>query len=132
MSQSYHHDGKDPHWFHENCFFEKHRPQSSDQIDHFESIRIEDQQSIRKKITEMSGIPILGAKVKKAAKGKKRSAEDDDELTGSILNDYGIEYSKSSRATCTACELKIMKVKNHPSTSLKAFKMQLYFRRRYA
>lgn len=58
-------------------------------------------------------MPIPGAKAKKAAKGKKRSAEEDNEPPSSGLDDFGIEYSKSSRAVCTACEVKIMKVTHH-------------------
>lgn len=64
----------------------------------------------------MMGMPIPGAKVKKASKGKKRSAEDDNEPSTSTLNDFGIEYSKSSRAICTACEIKIMKVTKYLRT----------------
>lgn len=104
-SQSFHHDGKDPNWFHANCFFEKHRPKTTDDIDHFESIRYEDQEVIRKKVEAMSGI--LLPETTKGKKGKKRAAES--EATSAALNDFGVEYSSSSRAVCVGCENKIMK-----------------------
>jgi poly [ADP-ribose] polymerase 1 len=39
------------------------------------------------------------------SKGKKRAAEN----TNAALNDFGVEYSKSSRAECVGCNGKIMK-----------------------
>lgn len=99
MVQSFHHDGKDPHWFHSHCFFLKHRPASVDDIDHFEDIRYEDQQTIRDKIGSTTGI--LLPETSKGKKGKKRAASDNDASASNaaLLNDFGIEYSKSSRAT---------------------------------
>lgn len=99
MVQSFRHDGKDPHWFHTNCFFQKHRPASVDDMDHFENIRYEDQQTIRDKIGSTSGI--LLPQTSKGKKGKKRAASDTDgsASNAALLDDFGIEYSKSSRAT---------------------------------
>lgn len=42
----------------------------------------------------------------KGKKGKKRSADDSNTAA---LKDFGIEYSKSSRAECVGCNNKIMK-----------------------
>lgn len=105
MVQSYHHDGKDPHWFHSECFFEKHRPKSIEDIDHFESIRYEDQEKIREKVKAFSGILLPEPKGKK---GKKRAAESDNS-NAAALKDFGIEYSVSSRAECVGCHNKIVK-----------------------
>ena len=52
---------------HDDCFFIKQRPLSSAQIDHFESIRIEDQKAIIFRIENISAIP-------KVTKGKKRAS----------------------------------------------------------
>lgn len=106
MFQSFRHDGKDPHWFHgERCFFEKHRPKSTDEMDHFEDIRYEDQEVIRKKVVELGGM--LLPSTSKGKKGKKRAAEPD--ASEVALRDFGIEYSVSSRAECVGCQNKIMK-----------------------
>lgn len=52
MFQSGFHDGKQPNWFHQACFFKKQRPTSEGDIAGFESIRYEDQKSIRENIGE--------------------------------------------------------------------------------
>ncbi|GLH03003.1 Poly [ADP-ribose] polymerase [Gryllus bimaculatus] len=43
-------DGKVPHWYHFMCFFGKQRPKTTGDIAHFESLRWEDQEKIKKKI----------------------------------------------------------------------------------
>lgn len=101
------HDGKDPHWFHFKCFFEKHRPKTTDDIDHFEDIRYEDQEKIRQKVVEFSGI--LLPEASKGKKGKKRAAEAEAPASNVALMDFGIEYSVSSRAECVGCQNKIVK-----------------------
>lgn len=105
MVQSYHHDGKDPHWFHFKCFFEKHRPKTADDIEHFENVSYDDQQKIRTKIEETTSILLPEVKGKK---GKKRAAESQS-ANAAALKDFGIEYSVSSRAECVGCQNKIMK-----------------------
>lgn len=48
----------------------------------------------------------------KGSKGKKRGAEStasDKGLSAALLNDFGVEYAKSGRATCAACFIKISK-----------------------
>ena len=49
--QSAFHDGKNPNWFHWNCFFDKHRLKSVGDIAHFEQIRYEDQKKVEDKIS---------------------------------------------------------------------------------
>lgn len=61
---------------------------------------------ILNKIVEDCGTGAVIADVKKG-KGRKR-ANGDDSLAA--LKDFAIEYSKSSRATCKVCEIKITKV----------------------
>lgn len=102
MVQSPMFDGKTPHWYHFLCFFKKQRPKTTDDIEHFESLRWEDQESIKSKITAGGDIIVPDKKGKKRdskAVASKKSA----------LKDFIIEYSKSSRAGCRGCEQKIMK-----------------------
>ncbi|XP_053963564.1 poly [ADP-ribose] polymerase [Anastrepha ludens] len=100
MVQSAFHDGKQPMWFHEDCFFKKQRPQSVGDIENFENIRFEDQKRLRLKVDKSSAEPVVSS----SKKGKKRSATEN-----SALKDFGIEYAKSGRAACRGCEQKILK-----------------------
>jgi len=43
-------DGKQPNWYHFNCFFAKQRPKTVGDIGHFDSIRWEDQKKIKTKL----------------------------------------------------------------------------------
>lgn len=45
----------------------------------------------------------------KGKKGKKRAAEPEGSVPLSVVNDFGVEYSKSSRAECVGCHNKIFK-----------------------
>lgn len=54
-------------------------------------------------------MPTETPKGKGKGKSKKRTA---DESTNLALKDFKIEYSKSSRATCKHCEIKICKVRS--------------------
>lgn len=98
MVQSGMFDGKTPNWYHNACFFKKQRPKSIDDIAHFEGIRWDDQAEIKKKIGSASGVVVP------TKKGKKRDA-----AATANLQDYTLEYSKSSRAMCRGCEIKIIK-----------------------
>ncbi|XP_049305863.1 poly [ADP-ribose] polymerase isoform X3 [Bactrocera dorsalis] len=100
MVQSAFHDGKQPMWFHEDCFFKKQRPQSVGDIENFENIRFEDQERIKLKIEKSSEVSADSS----AKKGKKRGTAE-----VNALKDFGIEYAKTSRATCRGCEQKILK-----------------------
>lgn len=60
-------------------------------------------------------------KPKGKGKSKKRTADDatSDAITESTniaLKDFRVEYSKSSRATCKHCDIKICKVSSSSST----------------
>uniref|UniRef100_A0A336MUR8 Poly [ADP-ribose] polymerase n=2 Tax=Culicoides sonorensis TaxID=179676 RepID=A0A336MUR8_CULSO len=102
MVQSAFHDGKQPNWFHFNCFWNKQRPASEGDIEHFNSLKYEDQKKIREKIEALSGVVVPVTK----GKGKKRGATSSDSI---ILKDYGVEYAASGRATCAGCQIKILK-----------------------
>lgn len=60
---------------------------------------------IRQKIEELGGI--LLPSTSKGKKGKKRAAES--EASNVALKDFGIEYSRSSKAECVGCQNKIVK-----------------------
>ncbi|KAJ0180031.1 hypothetical protein K1T71_004622 [Dendrolimus kikuchii] len=79
MVQSAFFDGKQPNWHHMQCFFKKQHPASSNDIDNFNKLTFDDQKKIK------------------------------EEIASSALKDFKIEYSKSSRATCRHCEIKICK-----------------------
>ncbi|CAH1168782.1 unnamed protein product [Phyllotreta striolata] len=103
MVQSPHFDGKNPNWHHFDCFFNKQRPKSTDEIDHFESLRLEDQDKIKAKVG-VAAIAIVPDK-----KGKKRANDSSVKLKKEALKDFRIEYAKSGRAMCRGCEQKILK-----------------------
>ncbi|CAH0546205.1 unnamed protein product [Brassicogethes aeneus] len=100
MIQSPKFDGKMPNWYHQTCFFLKQRPKTVDDIEKFETLRLEDQQKIKEQINTCGAIV-------PDKKGKKRGA--DTAAKKNALKDFRIEYSKSSRAVCRGCEQKIMK-----------------------
>ncbi|XP_077299838.1 poly-(ADP-ribose) polymerase [Arctopsyche grandis] len=107
MVQSAFFDGKQPNWYHYSCFFAKQRPKTVADIENFTTLRYEDQEKIKKSIESCgSGVVLPDVKGKKGAKGKKRSNGDS---VVSALSDFAVEYSKSSRATCRVCEIKITK-----------------------
>ncbi|XP_018568768.1 poly [ADP-ribose] polymerase [Anoplophora glabripennis] len=101
MVQSPMFDGKVTQWYHMKCFFKKQRPKTTDDIEHFESLRVSDQDNIKSQVG-VSSIAIVPDK-----KGKKRAG--DAALKNAALKDFKIEYSKSGRATCRGCEQKILK-----------------------
>ncbi|XP_059610160.1 poly [ADP-ribose] polymerase [Phlebotomus argentipes] len=100
MVQSAFHDGKQPNWFHSKCFFEKQRPASEGDIAGFAMLRTKDQEFISKEIAKITQ---PGASTSGKGKGKKRGA------SNTLIRDFGVEYSKSDRATCAGCQQKILK-----------------------
>ncbi|XP_063839454.1 poly [ADP-ribose] polymerase [Ostrinia nubilalis] len=107
MVQSAFHDGMQPNWYHEDCFFNKQRPTSHTEIGNFNRLKMQDQKNLKAKIEESSGIvmPETSAKGKKGKAAKRPASA---APTGA-LRDFAVEYSKSSRATCRHCEIKICK-----------------------
>ncbi|XP_043465217.1 poly [ADP-ribose] polymerase [Leptopilina heterotoma] len=102
--QSPFHDGKMEKWFHSACFFSKNRPKTTGDIAHFDSIRWEDQNFIKEQIGANAG---GGAVDSGNSKGKSRKRTNN--ATPTNNNDFTVEYSKSSRAKCRACEEVIIK-----------------------
>ncbi|XP_055309208.1 poly [ADP-ribose] polymerase [Sitodiplosis mosellana] len=107
MVQSAFHDGKQPNWFHQACFFKKHRPATEALIDGFPKLRVEDQKEIRGNLG--GGVTAVIPQPKKE-KGKKRSVDPGTSKgMAMLINDFGIEYAKSGRASCAGCHQKIPK-----------------------
>ncbi|KAL1117298.1 hypothetical protein AAG570_004624 [Ranatra chinensis] len=98
-------DGKVPHWYHFMCFFGKQRPKSIADIAHYDSLRWEDQEKIKKKL----GTEEAATSAPVASGGKKTTKRAADKAVKSALKDYTVEYAKSSRAMCRGCEVKIAK-----------------------
>lgn len=40
-------------WFHMSCFFKKQRPKTVDDIEKFETLRIEDQEKIKEQVCKL-------------------------------------------------------------------------------
>ncbi|XP_042855321.1 poly [ADP-ribose] polymerase 1-like isoform X2 [Penaeus japonicus] len=103
MVQSPMFDGKVPNWYHQKCFFIKQRPKTVADIANFDSVRWEDQESIKTSIeTAGSGggaAPDTGGKGGKKGKGRAKKG----------VNDFTAEYAKSGRAMCRGCDEKILK-----------------------
>ncbi|CAG0896409.1 unnamed protein product [Cyprideis torosa] len=109
MVQSPHFDGKIPLWHHMKCFFTKQRPNSEAEFGHFDSLRFEDQEKLKKMIGDAAGLPPPPAKGKR---GKKGAAAVDAAATtpsGTLLKDFSVEYAKSNKSVCGTCEANIVK-----------------------
>lgn len=50
FDQSAFHDGKQPNWFHSDCFFKKQHPVSESLFDGYLKLRIDDQNYIKENI----------------------------------------------------------------------------------
>lgn len=102
--QSNLHDGKDPLWFHNQCFFDNHQPKFADQIENFEGIKYDDQLDILARMDPTFAII-----------AKKRAAQEPPDPAA--ITNYGIEYSTSNDDACHVCsepicrnELRIKKI----------------------
>ncbi|KAK7576565.1 hypothetical protein V9T40_012851 [Parthenolecanium corni] len=102
MVQSAMFDGKMPCWHHFSCFFNKQRPKTVGDISHFESLRWEDQEKIRKKVESIAG----GSSATPSESSKKSTKR---KKGGENLSDFSIQNATSSRATCRGCETLIIK-----------------------
>ncbi|XP_050310535.1 poly [ADP-ribose] polymerase [Anthonomus grandis grandis] len=120
LTQSAFFDGKQANWYHFDCFFTKQRVKTTDDIEHFESLRIQDQDRIKKHVGSTTAI-IPDAK---KGKGKKRPADkDSDRIKKIALKDFVIENAKSGRAVCRGCLQKILK--NEVRVSKKEFESDM-------
>ncbi|XP_053972152.1 poly [ADP-ribose] polymerase [Hylaeus volcanicus] len=95
------HDGKMPKWYHVSCFFLKQRPKTTADIANFDNIRWDDQKDIEKKIEEASKLPVPAS-----GRGKKRASGS---VKNNLLKDFTVQYAKSNKSVCIACEEKIVK-----------------------
>lgn len=93
------HDGKIPKWYHFKCFFIKQRPKAVGDIANFDNIRWEDQKEIQKKIEESINLP-----PPPSGRGKKRASN----AAAGPLRDFLIQYAKSNKSTCIACQERII------------------------
>lgn len=96
--QSQRHDGKDPVWFHQECFLSSHRVHSRDEFANFEGINYDDQLDILMKIDKNSNFEQIAY---------KRANEKP--LKSSDVNNFGVEYSTSSDDKCWVCKEQIMR-----------------------
>lgn len=108
IRRSFHFDGKVTSWFHERCFWSKHRPKSVADIDKFKSLKKPDQDKIALKIQGCSELPEpeVPKKGQKGKKGKKTKAGPPPTF---MINDFTVQYAKSNRAQCGGCPAKIAK-----------------------
>lgn len=104
-SQSRHDDVREPVHHHVQCFFHKQRVTSVGDIDGFVSLRRADQLRIQELITSQNTLIMLPRGVKRGA----TSSVDKIVMSAKALRDFGVEYSKSSRANCCGCRQKIAK-----------------------
>ncbi|XP_062502234.1 poly [ADP-ribose] polymerase 1-like isoform X2 [Corticium candelabrum] len=80
MVQSYHFDGKIPHWNHCACFFKKYRPNSTADIYGFDSLRWNDQQNIKDHTGEADEVATGSGKKRKKTQtngGQKKVKEEE-------------------------------------------------------
>ncbi|CAK9797855.1 Poly [ADP-ribose] polymerase [Anthophora quadrimaculata] len=94
------HDGVIPKWYHPECFFIKQRPKSTADISNFDNIRWEDQKDIEKRIEEAANLPLPAS-----GRGKKRGGT---AKNVGPLRDFLVQYAKSNKSTCRACEERII------------------------
>lgn len=102
-------DGKVPHWYHPKCFFVRNRPKAVGDISHYDSLRWEDQESIRTMLENC----LKGGTPASTGKGSKKGAKADTggglSAHGTIMKDFRLEYAKSGASKCGVCEEKIAK-----------------------
>lgn len=105
MVQSSKFDGLMPMWNHAECILKKaNQIKLVDDVENLESLRWEDQQTIRKYIESGGG---GGSGTPKSNAGSKSNAASKSTAGKNI--EYGIEVSQTSRATCKHCGQKIIK-----------------------
>ena len=79
-------------WYHFNCFFKKNKPTQISEIAGFGGLRWDDQEKIKQNVSGEASASLANV---------------DEE--NSDLADYQVDYAKSNRSKCKACENKISK-----------------------
>ncbi|PIK37446.1 putative poly [Apostichopus japonicus] len=100
MIQSPHFDGKMPNWYHFSCFWTICRASAVNEIGGVDGLRWEDQQKIKDKISGKDDAT-------SSKKGKKEDGSGEPKIH--MLSDFAVEYAKSNRSKCKACDEKIVK-----------------------
>ena len=95
--QSPFHDGKDLHFSHFDCFFNRFHPKNVTEITNFASLKYEDQKKIEKKIENPSA-----SSSSETGKGKSKKRKSSDNK--GQFNDFKVEYAKSGKSKCKLCE----------------------------
>lgn len=95
-------DGRQANWYHFGCFYKTSVVRSPNEVSGFSSLRWEDQERIRKKISGASGGGGGEDSTDSPApsKGKRKTTR----------SDLMVEYAKSNRSTCKGCNSQISKV----------------------
>lgn len=91
-------DGRQANWYHFGCFYKTSVVRSPNEVSGFSTLRWEDQERIRKKITSAGGAESTDGPAPSKAKRK------------TTRSDLMVEYAKSNRSTCKGCDSQINKV----------------------
>ena len=102
MIQSPFFDGKQPNWYHFSCFYKNATIKSVNEVSGFGSLRWDDQEKIKKKITGAVDTTDGPASSAKGGKGSSKRK--------TTRTDLQVEYAKSSRSNCKGCNSQIVKV----------------------
>ena len=94
-------DGKQPNWYHFSCFFKTCSLHAISEISGFSSLRWEDQEKIKKRISGGGSGGVESTDSPAPSSSKKRKV---------TRSDLQVEYAKSKRSTCKGCNSQIDKV----------------------
>lgn len=78
-------DGMQNNWYHSDCFFERYHPTEEGEIENFDELRNEDKKLIQKRLKSISA--------RELSPGHH-----------SVLEDFKVEYPKTGKSICPACE----------------------------
>ena len=104
-------DGMVPNWHHVKCFFTRNRPKAVGDIGGFDGLRWEDQEKLRKLVSEALTGAIGGGGGKAGKKGSTAAGGGGLSALGTVMKDYRVEAAKAGGAGCRVCEIKIKKVR---------------------
>ncbi len=108
LVQSAFFDGKQTNWYHFGCFFKNATMKSVNEMSGFSSLRWDDQEKIKKKISGAAIDVPDGAAPSGKGKGKGKAAK-----RKTTRSDLQVEYAKSGRSNCKSCNSQIAKVEQN-------------------